>query len=525
MFWLSTTPSLLPRGPLFQGIVSGGCAALGYCLGVFVSWFSRYMLSRKEKWSTPDNFWWVALGFSWLLGTVLMFYWFSRWQNELRDLMAVDHLLWTAFPIIIAIAIMIFSALMLVGRLWAALIRWFVHQLSRIAPPRVSATIGAGIVVLLTIFVTNDVIGRRVMNTLNNTFAAANEETKADTSAPTSSLRSGGPQSLVSWGSLGREGRLIVATGPTTEQLSKFNGTTAVEPIRVYAGLDSAEITRDRAELVARELERTGAFTRKVIAIGSTTGSGWLNKATIDSLEYMYNGDTALASMQYSYLPSWLSFLADTENARQSGKALFESIDSRVRAIPEAKRPKVVVFGESLGSFGGESAFGTIPDIAARTNGALFSGPTFSNTLWNDTTRERDSGSPAWLPIYDQGKQVRFISEPEDLNRPTHNWPGSRIVYLQHASDPIGYWSPDLLLEQPVWLSGSRGRDVVGAMRWIPFVTFLQVSADMAVSTGVPDGHGHKYLSTIPYAWAKILEPPEWTTEKTEALLPLLHRD
>ena len=34
-------------------------------------------------------------------------------------------------------------------------------------------------------------------------------------------------------------------------------------------------------------------------------------------------------------------------------------------------------------------------------------------------------------------------------------------------------------------------------MRWIPFVTFLQVSADMAVSVGVPDGHGHNYILEV----------------------------
>ena len=33
--WLSMTPSLLPRGPLFQGLVSGAAGAIGYGLGVF----------------------------------------------------------------------------------------------------------------------------------------------------------------------------------------------------------------------------------------------------------------------------------------------------------------------------------------------------------------------------------------------------------------------------------------------------------------------------------------------------------
>ena len=35
--------------------------------------------------------------------------------------------------------------------------------------------------------------------------------------------------------------------------------------------------------------------------------------------------------MQYSFLPSWLSFLVDKENARQAGQALFEAVDALVR--------------------------------------------------------------------------------------------------------------------------------------------------------------------------------------------------
>ena len=246
---------------------------------------------------------------------------------------------------------------------------------------------------------------------------------------------------------------------------------------------------------------------------------------TIDSLEYMYNGDVATVAMQYSYLPSWISFIVDKERARPAGAALFEAVDAKVRELPEADRPKLVVFGESLGSFGAEAAFGTVPTVTARTDGALLSGPTFSNTLWNDATAGRDQGSPQWLPIYNNGRQVRFIAEKKDLARPDAPWDFSRMVYLQHASDPIAWWSPELILREPDWLKEARGRDVIAATHWIPFVTFLQVSADMAVSVDVPDGHGHNYQSAIPYAWSRILQPPGWTDEKTEQLEPRLHRD
>ncbi len=119
----------------------------------------------------------------------------------------------------------------------------------------------------------------------------------------------------------------------------------------------------------------------------------------------MYNGNTAIVSMQYSFLPSWLSFLVDKENARQAGQALFEAVDAMVKERPEGKRPKLVVFGESLGSFGGEAPFLALNNLVARTDGALFSGPTFNNTIWEDLTRNRDKGSPDVAAHLRQGRE------------------------------------------------------------------------------------------------------------------------
>lgn len=523
--WASATPSLLPRGWFFQGAVSGGSAAIGYGVGTFLTWLARFMVSRRDPWPVPSWKWWSGLGFVGLGGTVFMMYWFARWQDELRDLMGVEHLSWTAYPLVVIVALIVFLILMSIGQAWGAGLKWLVRKLNSVAPPRVSAVVGAAIVVVITIFIVNGVFANYAMRALNSTFSAANNETKADSAPPTSTLRSGGPGSLVTWDSLGREGRVFVSKGPTVQQLSDFNGAPAMEPIRAYAGLDSADDVNAAADLAVKELERTNAFSRKVIAVGGTTGSGWVNKAMVDSLEYMYNGDIATVSIQYSFLPSWISFIVDKERARQAGIAIFEAVSEKVRAIPEAQRPKLVIFGESLGSFSGEAPFGSIPTIAARTDGALFSGPTFNNQLWLDTTSNRDAGSPEVKPIFNDGKQVRFIADQSDLGRPNAPWPGNRIVYLQHASDPITWWNPNVLFSEPDWYSEPRGSDVLDSTTWIPVVSFLQLSADMAVAVNVPDGHGHHYLSAVPYAWADILQPPGWTAEKTKRLEPLLSRD
>ncbi|KUH69894.1 hypothetical protein AU184_13815 [Mycolicibacterium novocastrense] len=522
--WLSMTPSLLPRGPLFQGLVSGGAGAFGYGLGVFVVWLVRYMRSKDTSPPAPRQAW-IALVVIGVIGQILMNVYFHIWQDEVRDLNGVPRMGFWDHPLTAVLSIVTLFVLVEIGQLIGRLVRFLVRQLERVAPPRVSAVVVVILLIALTIALLNGIVVRFAMTTINSTFAAVNDETDPDFAAPTSPLRSGGPQSLASWESLGHQGRIFVAAGPTVEELTEFNGRPAVEPIRVYAGLHSADGIKATAALAAQELLRTGGLDREVVAVATTTGTGWINEAEASALEYMYNGDTAIVSMQYSFLPSWLSFLVDKENARQAGQALFEAVDGLIREMPEAQRPRLVVFGESLGSFGGEAPFLALNNLIARTDGALFSGPTFNNTIWTQLTRDRDPDSPMWLPIYDKGENVHFAARPENLARPDDPWGYPRVVYLQHASDPIAWFNPDLLFAEPDWLKEPRGYDVSGRMQWIPVVTFLQVSADMAVAVDVPDGHGHVYVKDAANAWAAILQPPGWTPEKTQRLRPLLSSD
>jgi len=520
--WFSMTPSLLPRGPLFQCLVSGLSGAIGYGIGVFAVWLVRYMRSKDSSPPAPRRAWLILIAVG-AVGMVAMVIWFHVWQDRVRNLMGVPHLTWIDYPLATALSLLVLFAVVEIGQLIRRLFRFLDLRLDRFVPPRVSAVIVVFLLVALTIALLNGVVVKFAMRTMNNTFEAVNNEMDPDTAAPKTPLRSGGPQSLVSWESLGHQGRIFVEGGPTVAQLTAFNGAPAIEPIRAYAGLESADGITATAELAARELQRTGGLRRAVIAVGTTTGTGWINEAEADALEYMYNGNTAIVSMQYSFLPSWLSFLVDKNNARLAGRALFEAVDTLVRKLPEAQRPKLVVFGESLGSFGGEAPFMSLNNVLARTDGALFSGPTFQNTIWTDLTAARDRGSPEWLPIYDDGRHARFVARPDNLGRPPAEWHHPRVVYLQHASDPIAWWNPDLLFRRPDWLREKRGYDVLPETEWIPVVTFLQVSADMAVATDVPQGHGHVYVADVANGWAAVLQPPGWTPEKTEKLRPLLH--
>jgi uncharacterized membrane protein len=286
----------------------------------------------------------------------------------------------------------------------------------------------------------------------------------------------------------------------------------------VYVGLESADSLQKRVDLALAELNRTNAWSRDVIAVFTTTGTGWVDERAASPVEYMHDGNSALVALQYSYLPSWISFLVDVQKAADTGRATIQAIHARLETMPKDKRPKLLLFGESLGSYGTENAFGSVDDMVASVDGALLVGPVFQNHIHNDVTDARDAGSPFWRPVYKEGEHVRFAVAPSDLSQPTTEWTSPRIVYLQNASDPITYWSLDLIWSRPEWLDDPRGPDVSSHMFWAPILTFWGTLGDMVFSTGVPAGHGHDYGANPVDAWAAIDPPPGWTAAKTEQL-------
>ena len=159
-------------------------------------------------------------------------------------------------------------------------------------------------------------------------------------------------------------------------------------------------LTETRAELAVDDLERAGGFDRAYLVVATTTGSGWVDPAAVDTIEYITGGDSAIVAIQYSYLPSWISYLVDQERAREAGRELFDAVYGRWASLPDDRRPKLLVFGESLGSFGGETAFSGEYDLHNRTSGAVFAGPPNFNTLYREFVADRDVGSPEVAPVY-----------------------------------------------------------------------------------------------------------------------------
>jgi uncharacterized membrane protein len=222
----------------------------------------------------------------------------------------------------------------------------------------------------------------------------------------------------------------------------------------------------------------------------------------------------------YSYLPSWLSLLVDQSKVTETATTLITAVHARWAALPAQSRPKLVLFGESLGSYGTETAYQDLKSMANGADGALLVGPPFVNPIWRPLVDGRDDGSPVWSPVYRGGDTVRFTQNAADLRSSTG--PRPRVLYLQNSSDPIVWWSPELMLRSPEWLNSPRGPDVSPDMHWYPAVTFWQTVVDLAFATDVPSGHGHVYGSSVADGWAALLPPPDWTAADTVRLRALL---
>lgn len=520
--WLSFTPSLLPRAWPFQGVASGLSLVIGYGIGCALG-ASVQRLRSSEATSRLDRRWLIAFWAVGLVGTFLLLGQSHVWQGELRSLVGIDEESPFSGVGVVLVAAFVAGLFLLLGRLVGSLGALIIRQVERVAPRWVSIALGTAVTVFVVVGFFQGFLWSGIVSSLNEAASITNTLTNEGTETPTVPERSGGPGSLVSWESLGRQGRDFVGLGPSMADLEAFHGDgCCMQPIRVYSGLDSAETPAERAALAVRELERTGAFERDLLAVFTATGTGWINPTVSSSLEYIHGGNTAEVTMQYSYLPSWLSFLVDQEKAAAAGEELIGAVLARVEEIPESQRPELLVYGESLGSYGAEEALGDLDSLRARVDGALLVGPTFANPIWFELTANRDSGTPQWLPALAAQPSVRFARTPADLEGFSGSGDSPRVVYLQHPSDPTTWWNLELAYRKPPWAGEPAAPDRSPAFRWIPIVTFWQTGIDLANSLGVPAGYGHYFGTNVVDGWVAVSPPDGWRAEDTQRLRDLL---
>ncbi|MBV9722384.1 MAG: alpha/beta-hydrolase family protein, partial [Mycobacterium sp.] len=302
-FCLSLTPSLLPRDWLFQGLIAGINAAFGYGLGVLVGKTIYRVVLRNARWWPPPArvLFWMKAAVVVIAPTacVLMLIPAASWQRQVSALMGIEGPTTAGYLRTLIVAVVVgavlvstFRVLIDAVKLLARMLirRWHVHD-------EVALFIGTAIVVALLATLINGVLVRGFFVAANALSQPQDAATPAGMSRPLLPEKSGSPASLAPWSSLGYQGREFVATGPHAAELTRLNGRPAKEPIRVYAGLQTAPDDQGRLAVLVGELERTGAFARKVLVIAPTTGTGWIDPVAARSLEMIYNGDTAIVGL------------------------------------------------------------------------------------------------------------------------------------------------------------------------------------------------------------------------------------
>ena len=493
---LSLTPSLLPRPALLQGVLAALSFSLGYLLGVLVWALLRRLVTWRPS-RRMQRALWLGYVAAWVLALAALVSLGTLWQNEVRALVEMPPLEAANVGMFLVSFLALGTLLLAFGkgvrRLWS---------IGRLRYGAIGASIGMAFSAL--VLIAGAVWGIAVA--IDGVYLERNGSPDAEVDEPSSQYRSAGTDSAIGWETLGRHGANFVGGGPSAAEITAVTDAPAIEPIRVYAGLASADSVEERASLAVAELERTGAFERSVLIVATPTGSGWLEPQTMDSVEYLSGGDTASVAMQYAYTPSWVSFVFDPDAPVDAARVLFDAVHEKWSTLPEADRPVLISYGLSLGAHGSQAVFGSVSEIRERTDGALFVGSPNGSELWRTLQASRDNGSPAWRPVLDGGREVRWMSRAGDESLLPAAWEPPRVLYLQHATDPVTWLGPELIWESPEWLEDSqRGADVSPSMRWIPGVTAMQVTVDMLMGESVPARHGHNYGDVVTLGWREVI--------------------
>lgn len=536
-WWFSLVPSLLPRSWTVQAAVSAICVGIGYSIGALVRWAVRRARRGKPPLRSPlagrlpeqVPTWVVPAGATAVLVGVGCAMW-VRWQDQQRLLVDMAPVTAASVVPMVLVTAVLTGVLGLLGRLVGGAVRRLDRWNRRHLPGALALPTTIVLVVLVATFLGRDVAATQMRAWANRTFSAADQDTAAGTERPTAPTVSGSPDSLVAWDDLGFQGREFVAHATRADELEAFarevgaDPDDVVAPVRAYAGLQSADDVEERAQLAVDELVRAGGFDREVLVVATSTGTGWIDPDASRALEIMHGGDTAIVSMQYSYLPSWIAFVTELGTASEAGAELYAAVHDEWESRPANDRPRLISFGLSLGSFGaagafaGEGATTSVDNITTRSEGALFVGTPYATTILRQLVDDRDGGSPPWAPVVDDGREVRFVTRDPSQRQPDGPWDEPHVLFVQHPSDPVVHWYYSWLWRQPEWMAEPRGYDVPAEAGWFPIVTGVQGVFDLMAGFSAPPGFGHDYALDYPKAWGDVAPPEGWTAADSVTL-------
>jgi uncharacterized membrane protein len=178
---------------------------------------------------------------------------------------------------------------------------------------------------------------------------------------------------------------------------------------------------------------------------------------------------------------------------------LLEALHERLAARPTSDRPKLVLFGESLGAWTSQDPFvdrGTQGLVDVGIDHAIWIGtPHFSKWKEQVLNDDRSDVDPSMVAV------VAGIDDWEALDPPTRD--RIRFLMITHHDDGVAVFGPELAIQAPAWLgpADERPQGIPRGMRWMPSVGFFQVLVDMKNSATVEPGKfaakGHDYRADL----------------------------
>lgn len=347
-------------------------------------------------------------------------------------------------------------------------------------------------------------------------------------SPPSNEYVSGGPNSISPFGELGLQGRRYVTEVVAPDVIEETLGEKAkAHPIRAYVGVDSEPIyATGRSELALAEMERLGAFDREYLLLVSPTGTGWVDHTMIESAEILARGDIATMCIQYGKAPSFLE-VQGVSLGRAQFRQLLWGVKQRLTSVPEADRPKILVFGESLGAWSSS-------DVIMHQGIEGFDHYGIDRALWFglpglakwSKTGMREGRNPltpeGTVAPFDHFEQFEALSQEEKDKL--------RAIVVDHDNDPIAQMSLRMAFKKPSWLDGERGRNVPEGMEWTPVISFIQVLIDamnaMVTVPGEFKSFGHDYRAdTADFVQAGYGLPNVSDKQKEAILATLIARE
>lgn len=476
----SLRPGLLPLNDLSQIIFGGIALALGYDAGLIAGWvLKKFKISPKFSLDWRVRY---LLYFAFIAVAAYFSQNRLQWQREQRAFLGLEEDTPSFLLVLAGSIIVAFLAIM------AGLLIRKIAGFSALHTRKLSTKL----IVYGAVWLVVAAIGYAVFSLsifgIQIFLETKSKPAPMNLAPPVVALQSGGPGSLVLWQGLGPKGQEFAVRG--------YDNALSQKPIRLYAGINNEADLEKRVDLVMQEFERTNAFERKAVIMFTPSGTGWVNPVAVVAAEKALDGNIASLALQYSNNAAVLQYLVDKNIPGEASSLLFSKLRTRLDAVAKEKRPKLYVYGESLGSLGSQEIFTgkSVEEIAEQVDGALWVGSPSASQLWSSLSKDTNT------------RIVRFGTSANDFESISGQWGPSRVAFLYNVTDPVVRFSTRLAYQSPVWLKEPRAKGIDRHMQWRPIITMGHILFELFPGRRPPSGVGHTYDEKIPCAVVTVLQ-------------------